>query len=203
MSKSLGNFTTIRDLLDKPVDPMAVRMFVLTAQYRKPIDFTPEAIASAENGWNTIKEGILFAYQYGSQLGWETPEKLLSEKTNLLTSQVEQFQKAMDDDINTPGALAVLFELAKELRREGNILVHEGQTETSLEELQKQWITLVKLSQVLGLEFQPNAEINGEVGGLNDAEIESLIQQRLAAKKLRIILKQTVLEMNYKAKVLN
>ncbi|NEQ74624.1 MAG: cysteine--tRNA ligase [Okeania sp. SIO2C9] len=185
MSKSLGNFTTIRDLLDKPVDPMAVRMFVLTAQYRKPIDFTPEAIASAENGWNTIKEGILFAYQYGSQLGWETPEKVLSENTNLLTSQVEQFQKAMDDDINTPGALAVLFELAKELRREGNILVHEGQTETSLEELQKQWITLVKLSQVLGLEFQPNAEINGEIGGLSDAEIESLIQQRLAAKKAK------------------
>ncbi|NEN93816.1 MAG: cysteine--tRNA ligase, partial [Okeania sp. SIO3H1] len=123
--------------------------------------------------------------QYGSQLGWETPEKVLSEKTNLLISQVEQFQKAMDDDINTPGALAVLFELAKELRREGNILVHEGQTETSLEELQKQWITLVKLSQVLGLEFQPNAEINGEVGGLSDAEIESLIQQRLAAKKAK------------------
>ncbi|MGB3511147.1 MAG: cysteine--tRNA ligase [Microcoleaceae cyanobacterium] len=185
MSKSLGNFTTIRDLLDKPVDPMAVRMFVLTAQYRKPIDFTDEAIASAENGWNTIKEGILFAYQSGAKLGWETPEKILSGKVELLNSQVEKFQKAMDDDINTPGALAVLFELAKELRRQGNILVHEGKTETSLEELQQQWVTLVNLSQVLGLEVQTDAKISREFNGLTDAEIESLIQQRLEAKKAK------------------
>ncbi|NET16539.1 MAG: cysteine--tRNA ligase [Okeania sp. SIO1H6] len=185
MSKSLGNFTTIRDLLDRPVDPMAVRMFVLTAQYRKPIDFTKEAIASAENGWNTIKEGILFAYQYGSQLKWEMPEKTLSEEAKLLTSQVEKFQKAMDDDINTPGALAVLFELAKELRREGNILVHEGKTETSLEDLQKQWVTLVRLSQVLGLEVQIEEEVGSKSGGLSDDEIESLIQQRLEAKKAK------------------
>lgn len=185
MSKSLGNFTTIRDLLDKPVDPMAVRMFVLTAQYRKPIDFTEEAIASAENGWNTIKEGILFPKQHGSKLGWEIPEKTLSEQTNLLTSQVEKFQKAMDDDINTPGALAVLFELAKELRREGNILVHEGKTETSLEVLKKQWVTLVNLSQILGLEVQFDGEISSSSDGLSDAEIESLIQERLAAKKAK------------------
>lgn len=185
MSKSLGNFTTIRDLLDTPVDPMAVRMFVLTAQYRKPIDFTEEAIASAENSWNTIKEGILFADQSGAKLGWETPEKVLSGKVELLNFQVEQFQKAMDDDINTPGALAVLFELAKELRRQGNILVHEGKTETSLEELQQQWVTLVNLAKVLGLEVQPDAEIIQASDSLNDAEIESLIQQRLEAKKAK------------------
>nr|MDJ0554309.1 cysteine--tRNA ligase [Microcoleaceae cyanobacterium MO_207.B10] len=185
MSKSLGNFTTIRDLLARPVDPMAVRMFVLTAQYRKPIDFTKEAIASAENGWNTIKEGILFSYQYGSKLGWEIPEKILSGKIELLSYQVEQFQKAMDDDINTPGALAVLFELAKELRRQGNILVHEGKTEIPLEELQKQWVTLVNLAKVLGLEVQPDSEINQESNDLSDGEIESLIQQRLQAKKAK------------------
>ncbi|MCL2931425.1 MAG: cysteine--tRNA ligase [Trichodesmium sp. MAG_R03] len=185
MSKSLGNFTTIRDLLNRPIDPMAVRMFVLTAQYRKPIDFTEEAIASAKNGWNTIKEGLLFAYQYGSQLGWEMPEKTLSEETKLLTFQVEKFQKAMDDDINTPAALAVLFELAKELRREGNFLVHEGKTKTSLEKLQKQWVTLVNLSQVLGLEVKIDEQVSSISGDLSDAEIDSLIQQRLEAKKAK------------------
>ena len=185
MSKSLGNFTTIRDLLDKPVDPMAVRMFVLTAQYRKPIDFTEKAIASAENGWNTIKEGILFADQYGSQLGWEAPEKTLSEQTKLLTFQVEKFQKAMDDDINTPGALAVLFELAKDLRREGNFLVHEGINKTPLEELQKQWVTLVKLSQVLGLQVKIDKQVSSVPKDLTDAKIEFLVQQRLKAKKTK------------------
>ena len=185
MSKSLGNFTTIRDLLDKPVDPMAVRMFVLTAQYRKPIDFTEKAIASAENGWNTIKEGILFADQYGSQLGWEAPEKTLSEQTKLLTFQVEKFQKAMDDDINTPGALAVLFELAKDLRREGNFLVHEGKNKTPLEELQKQWVTLVKLSQVLGLQVKIDKQVSSVPLDLTDAKIEFLVQQRLKAKKTK------------------
>src|SRR6478672_63449 len=70
MSKSLGNFITIRELLDRSVDPMAVRLFVLMAQYRKPIDFTDEAIASAQNGWNTLKEGLLFGDHYGAQLGW-------------------------------------------------------------------------------------------------------------------------------------
>jgi cysteinyl-tRNA synthetase len=69
MAKSLGNFITIRDLLDRPVDSMAVRLFVLMAQYRKPIDFSDDAIESATNGWNTLKEGLLFGNQYGVQLG--------------------------------------------------------------------------------------------------------------------------------------
>ncbi|PSB51093.1 cysteine--tRNA ligase, partial [Chroococcidiopsis cubana CCALA 043] len=55
MSKSLGNFITIRELLDRPTDPMAVRLFVLQAHYRKPIDFTDEAIAAATNGWHTLR----------------------------------------------------------------------------------------------------------------------------------------------------
>ena len=94
----------------------------------------------------------------------------------------------MDNDINTPGALAVLFELAKDLRRQGNILVHEGKTQTSLEELQKQWVTLVKLSQVLGLEVKieaQEAQIGSESGGLSGDEIESLIQQRLEARRAK------------------
>ena len=62
MSKSLGNFTTIRSLLDSPdgPDPMAVRMFVMQSQYRMPLDFTEEAIASAKNGWVTLNEGLNF-----------------------------------------------------------------------------------------------------------------------------------------------
>ncbi|HLO84348.1 MAG TPA: cysteine--tRNA ligase [Nostocaceae cyanobacterium] len=178
MSKSLGNFITIRELLDRGVDPMAVRLFVLQAHYRKPIDFTDEAIAAATNGWHTLKEGLLFGHQFGQQLGW----KLDTENQNLSHSHIENFQEAVNDDFNFPGGLAVLFELAKELRREGNILVHQGKTETSPDELFKQWQTLLTLANVLGLIAEPEAE-EKTTDGLSDAEIEDLIQQRQAARK--------------------
>jgi len=68
MSKSLGNFTTIRDLLDgawagypQPVNPMAVRLFVLQGHYRKPLDFTKDAIAAAINSWQTLRAGVCLA----------------------------------------------------------------------------------------------------------------------------------------------
>jgi cysteinyl-tRNA synthetase len=177
MSKSLGNFITIRELLDRPTDPMAVRLFVLTAQYRKPIDFTDEAIAAATNGWHTLKEGLLFGYQYGKQLGFE------ERGSHLIPEVVQRFQEEVDDDFNFPGGLTVLFELAKDLRREGNILMHQGKTETPPEQLEQQWHTLVTLAQVLGFAAEPETETN--VDGVSDTEIENLIQMRLAAKKTK------------------
>ena len=214
MSKSLHNFITIRDLLEgnwsgdseshppqpplgkggsknqsvlgkeaseksKAVEPMAVRLFVFMAQYRSQIDFTEEAIASAKNGWNTINEGLLFGLRYASQLSWDV------EKTGQDTVAVQQFQAAMDNDFNTPAALTVLFELAKELGKEGNVLVHQGQTETPAELLQQKWLTLVSLAGVLGLEVQPEGDSNDAVGGLSDGDIEAMIQQRKDARKTR------------------
>ncbi|MEQ8468455.1 cysteine--tRNA ligase [Coleofasciculus sp. E1-EBD-02] len=176
MSKSLGNFITIRDLLDRPTDPMAVRLFVLQAQYRKPLDFTDDALAAATNGWHTLKEGLLFGVQYGEQLGWQDAGKRQ-------TAVLERFQTAVDDDFNFAEGLAVLFELAKELGREGNILVHEGKTRTSPQELEAQWHTLVELAQVFGLEAQAEEIRQESTSGLSDAEIEALIQQRTEARK--------------------
>ncbi|MEG4023226.1 cysteine--tRNA ligase [Microcoleus sp. S13C4] len=194
MSKSLHNFITIRDLLDgnwsgdtalegsqksKAVEPMAVRLFVFMAQYRSQIDFTEEAIASARNGWNTINEGLLFGLRYGSQLSWDV------EKTGQDSKAVQEFQSAMDNDFNTPGAVTVLFELAKELAKEGNVLVHQGKTETSPDLLQQKWVTLVNLAGVLGLELQPESDSNDAVDGLTDGEIEVMIQQRKDARKAK------------------
>ncbi|WP_017315385.1 cysteine--tRNA ligase [Mastigocladopsis repens] len=182
MSKSLGNFITIRELLDRGVDPVALRLFVLQAHYRKPIDFTDEAIAAATNGWQTIKEGLLFGEQYGKQLGWEIEDKGNGEK--FFASYIERFQEAVNDDFNFPGGLAVLFELAKELRREGNLLVHEGKTEVPPNELLLQWQTLVTLAQVLGLEAKMEVE-TPESSGISDAEIEALIHKRQDARKAK------------------
>ncbi len=184
MSKSLGNFTTIRELLDRISDPMVVRRFVLQADYRKPLDFTEEAIASARHSWDTLKEGLLFGYQYGEQLGWKLDSVGTKASVPLQDdSVVERFNEAVDDDFNFAGGLAVLFELAKDLQREGNILVHEGKTKTPPQELEKQWHTLVTLAQVFGLEAQPEEAIEKPADGLSDAEIEALIQQRADARK--------------------
>lgn len=178
MSKSLGNFITIRQLLDKGVEPMAVRLFVLTAQYRKPIDFTEEAIKAATNGWNTLKEGLIFAHKYGDKLGWE--KEIKEQKEN---SYIQRFQEAVDNDFNFSSGLSVLFELAKELGKEGNNLVHQGKTKTAAEELQKMWQTLVTLSDVLGLEAQlESQETTANNNGLSDEKIEELIQKRKQAR---------------------
>jgi cysteinyl-tRNA synthetase len=179
MSKSLGNFTTIRDLLDKGVDPMAVRLFVLLAQYRTQIDFTDRAIAAATNGWHTLKDGLLFGEQYGEKLGFDTSN---SNETN--AAVIERFQEAVNHDFNFPGGLVILFELAKELGREGKILMHEGKTEISGLELQRQWQTLVKLAGVLGLEAKLEAKIETS-SDLSDAKIEALVQQREEARQTR------------------
>jgi cysteinyl-tRNA synthetase len=96
---------------------------------------------------------------------------------------VQRFQTGMDDDLNTPAGIAVLFELAKDLQKEGNRLTHEGKTIADAHELRYLWQTLVVLAQVLGLEATPDVE--EAVSGLSDAEIESLIQQRSDAKKAK------------------
>ncbi|MGK7878427.1 MAG: cysteine--tRNA ligase [Xenococcaceae cyanobacterium] len=194
MSKSLGNFITIRDLLDQPIDPMAMRLFILQAHYRKPLDFTDEALEAATNGWHTLKEGLLFGYHYAQQLGWQVSpsitngcdarnQRFLHVGSPIANSIGQRFQEAVDDDFNFAEGLAVLFEIAKELRREGNILVHQGKTETSPQELEKQWHILVKLADVLGFNAQIEENVKDAVDGLSDAEIEALIQQRAEARK--------------------
>ena len=190
MSKSLGNFTTIRQLLDAPngPDPMALRLFVLQAQYRKPIDFTAEAIASAQNGWHTLREGLLFGYQHGKQLGWtDVDDSAFGDpaamRINIESPLVVQFQTAMDDDFNTASAVVVLFELAKDLGRQGNLLTHQGKADTDSATLRQHWQTLVCLSQVLGLEAQ--LEAAAQIDGLSDAEIEARVEHRRDAKKAK------------------
>lgn len=191
MSKSLGNFTTIRQLLDSPdgPHPMVIRLFLLQGQYRKPVDFTADAIASTQNSWSTLTEGLLFGYQYGKHLGWPDVEDSdfgnpAAMRINRDSAAVQEFQTAMDDDFNTSGALAVLFDLAKELRRAGNLITHEGKADTEADTLRQQWQTLVCLAQVLGLEAQPQ-DTQASEAGLSDAAIEDLIAQRNAARKAK------------------
>lgn len=186
MSKSLGNFTTIRQLLDEPLemlggdrfDPMALRLFVLQAHYRKPIDFTGEAICAAQNSWKTLKEGLRFGAEYGRVLNWSEPAPALNSEA------VERFQTAMDDDFSTPGGLTVLFELAKELRRAGNVLTHQGSADRPSETLRQDWLTLIRLAQVLGLEAASTQE-TGQSNEVSDDAVAEMIAARCAARKAK------------------
>ncbi|MGD1932247.1 MAG: cysteine--tRNA ligase [Leptolyngbyaceae cyanobacterium] len=199
MSKSLGNFTTIRQLLDAPdaPEPMAVRLFLMQGQYRKPVDFTDAAIAAVKNGWQTLSEGLLFGPDYGAKLGWadvDDPDfnNPAAMRIDRESPAVQQFQTAMDDDFNTSEALAVLFGLAKELRRAGNLITHTGAADTTAEQLRQRWQALVCLAQVLGLEARPadlglgqeagSAGPDPTLGGITDADVEALIAQRTAAR---------------------
>ena len=172
MSKSLGNFITIRELLDK-YEPMAVRLFILQAQYRKPVDFTEEALTTATNSWQTLKEGLLFGHQYGQQLGFSGTDLLDEELVN-------RFKSAVDDDFNFAGGLAVLFEIAKNLSKEGNILTHEGTIKTEAQKLEQQWQTLTQLAAILG--FTASIDEDSSNTGLSDSEIDALVQQRNEAR---------------------
>jgi cysteinyl-tRNA synthetase len=177
MSKSLGNFITIRELLDQ-YEPMAVRLFILQAQYRKPVDFTAEALSTATNSWSTLKEGLLFGHQYGEQLGFAA---MTLGEDSLSESLVSRFKTAVDDDFNFAEGLAVLFEIAKNLSKEGNILVHEGQIKINIELVAQEWRTLVELANILG--FAANfTENSPETNGLSDAEIDALVQRRNEAR---------------------
>jgi len=191
MSKSLGNFTTIRELLDRGIDPMAIRLFVLQTQYRKPVDFTQEAIASATNGWQTLKESLLFGYEYGDRLDWQSHRSSTDQlvQKSLDNSYTQAFEIAVNEDFNFAGGLVVLFELAKELRRDRNLMIHEGKTATEPEKLEELWKTLINLAQVFGFVVSPEA-LESDIDEtkltvLTDAMIDLAIAQRQAARKAR------------------
>jgi cysteinyl-tRNA synthetase len=160
---------------------MAMRLFILQAHYRKPVDFTDEVLKAATNSWHTLKEGLLFGYQYGSQLGFSTSKS--SSTSNSSSSLKQRFKEVVDDDFNFAGGLAILFQIAKELRRASNVLVHQGNTDTSPKILEEQWKTLLELAQVLGIEVDQHEDKKELRNRLSDEEIEDLIKQRKRSRQ--------------------
>ena len=179
MSKSLGNFTTIRALLDSGISPMTLRFFVLQAHYRKPLDFSAEALAAAATGWKGLNAALLLGERHGPALNWQNLDPIAAP---WLEANRERFSAAMDDDLNSSAALAVLFDLAKPLRALANRL-ERGDTPSSEEwALGSQWQLFQELAGVLGL----NAEqLSASAAQLSDADIEIQIAARKTAKANR------------------
>ena len=209
MSKSLGNFTTIRALLDSGVSPMTLRLFVLQAHYRKPLDFTAEALAAAATGWKglnaalgLVEAGVAVTRNPPGQTSdcgsGVTPAMTASEPSTLpadLAGSRERFRAAMDDDLNTSAALAVLFDLGRPLRALANRLERgddAAATDARSPEMLGRGRLLRELAAVLGLRAErPAATAPGQAGDAADqealpvAEIEARIEDRRQAKASR------------------
>ena len=163
MSKSLNNFFTIREVL-KLFAPEVLRYFIVASHYRSPLNFSDAALQQAKSAlerfYHTLKGLPVVAAQGGEEF-------------------VTRFNTAMDDDFNTPEALAVLYELAREVNRAEKA----GETTVAAGLAGR----LRELAAILGL-LQDNPEkfLQGfGQDGLTDAEIEALIQARADAKKAK------------------
>ncbi|MFA5531749.1 MAG: DALR domain-containing protein, partial [Thiohalomonadaceae bacterium] len=164
MSKSLGNFFTIRDVLAK-YDPEVVRYFILASHYRSPLNYSDQHLDQAKGALTTL---------YTALRGLDAAEPIET------TDFEQRFFAAMDDDFGTPEAIAVLFDLAREVNRLRNIDAPAAARHGAL---------LKQLGSLLGLlERDPMAFLRGAPaaeGGLSDAEIGAAIAARLAARKAK------------------
>lgn len=168
MSKSKGNFFTVRDIADK-YDLEVVRFFMLSAHYRNPVNFSDEMLSQSRAGlerlYNT-KEKLEFTLSNLKVTDIKEDEKSLSEELNLFR---EKFIVAMDDDINTADAISVIFELAR--------FINTNVNEESSIEFAKMCLTeFEELTNVLNI-------VNKKQEEVLDADIEKLIQDRVDAKK--------------------
>ncbi|HEY5614464.1 MAG TPA: cysteine--tRNA ligase, partial [Bacteroidota bacterium] len=111
MSKSLGNFITLKDAFKK-YDPLVVRFFILQSHYRSTLDFSDEALAGAKGGLEKLSNTIR---NLRAEIAKAEQEKRATAISIDLESFKKRFLDAMDDDFNTPQAIAVLFELSKEV----------------------------------------------------------------------------------------
>ncbi len=159
MSKSLGNFFTIREVL-KQYDPEVVRFFILRAHYRSPLNYSDAHLDDARGALSRLYTTLKNVPPADVRPDWSTPAG-------------QRLRAAMDDDFNTPEAMAVLFELSNDANRSGDPAV-SGE--------------LRALAGVLGLLERSAEEFlqgRAQAGGLDDAQIDALIEQRIAAKKAR------------------
>ena len=162
MSKSLGNFFTIREVTAK-YDPEVLRYFILTSHYRSPLNYSDVHLENAKGALTTL---------YTALRGIETTDEIIEQDD----SYVQRFHAAMQDDFNTSEALAVLFELAREVNKQRDSAPDKARHHARI---------LTTLGGMLGLlERSPEVYLRGgATGGLEDAEIDALIEQRTTARQ--------------------
>ena len=172
MSKSLGNFFTIRDVMKEFV-PEVIRYFIVASHYRSPLNFSDKALKDAKLAlsrfYHTLK---------GVPTETQPIDTLDADTAHIVSTSRQRFVAAMNDDFNTPEALSVLFELTRDI----NSAVNDGAVATA----QVLAAHLKSLAGMLGLlTTDPVAFLQGEADkadGLSEAQIEAMIAARQAAK---------------------
>ena len=169
MSKSLGNFRTVREISEQ-YDLQVLRFFMLSAHYRSPLNFSAELMEASKNGLERILNATdnlkhLIASVAAEEMSAE--EKEAFSKTD---AYVEEFEKAMDDDFNTADAIAAIFELVKL----ANVTAESGSKAYAQQLLD----IIVQLCDILGIITEKKEE-------LLDDDIEALIEERQAARKAK------------------
>lgn len=170
MSKSLGNFRTVREISEQ-YDLQVLRFFMLSAHYRSPLNFSADLMEASKNGLARMvnaADSLKFLIGNAKSDAMSLAEKELFAKTEEF---VQSFERAMEDDFNTADAVAAVFDLVKYT----NTNTNEESSKTYLQMLLDR---LVKLTDVLGLLVDKEEDIL-------DAEIENLIEERQAARKAR------------------
>lgn len=170
MSKSLGNFFTVREISEK-YDLQVLRFFMLSAHYRSPLNFSADLMEAAKNGLERI---LTAADNLQFLLGNAKTETMTDGERDVFAKSqefVDSFEKAMDDDFNTADAIAAVFDLVKYANTTAN-------GESSKEYLQGIYDLIVKLTDVLGIVVEKKTE-------LLDGDIDALIQERQNARKER------------------
>lgn len=169
MSKSLGNFLTVHEAI-QAVDPMVLRFFMLSVQYRHPINYSRELIDQAANGLARIRESVA---NIEHRLAMTANLGTANEKwLNRIAEIKQHFITSMDDDFNTANAVTDLFDLSKE----ANLYLGEDQVATDV--LEQFLAVFEELSTVLGVTLTVDK-------GLLDEEVEQLIHDRDTARKER------------------
>ena len=170
MSKSLGNFFTVREISEK-YDLQVLRFFMLSAHYRSPLNFSAELMEASKNSL----ERIVTAAENLKHLAGAAADGAMTEAENadyaVSEEFVKKFEEAMDDDFNTADAISAIFELVKYLNTHAS-------AENTKEYLEKCHARLATLCDILGLIVEKEAE-------LLDADIEALIEERQQARKAK------------------
>ncbi|EOT27091.1 cysteinyl-tRNA synthetase [Eubacterium sp. 14-2] len=168
MSKSLGNFFTVREISEK-YDLQVLRFFMLSAHYRSPLNFSADLMEAAKNGLDRIRNGASNLKHLSKNA---LTEQITDQERTVLEESgrfVEKFEASMDDDFNTADGISAVFELVK--------YINTKTDETSSRELAEQlYQRMEQLCGILGIILEEKEEIL-------DEEIEQLIAERQAARK--------------------
>ena len=170
MSKSLGNFFTVREICEK-YDPQVLRFFMLSAHYRSPLNFSAELMEASKNGLDRILTGMEKLRETEAKVSQDSLSPEEEENKAKGEALAAKYEAAMEDDFNTADAISAVFELIKL----ANSTVTEESSKAYVSWLKEE---LERLCEVLGIETEKKKEVL-------DAEIERMIEERQAARKAK------------------